>query len=104
MIVKIFRYDPETDKKPYYQTYSLDTDNRDLTVTELLKEIAEGLDPGLTFFQHSSCNHSTCKRCYVRINGEPVLACSTVITDKKQIQIDPINPHDVVKDLVVNNL
>ncbi len=105
MIVKVFRYDPETDEIPYYDNYEVRITGEAITVKALLEKIARDFDPSLTFLQHSTCNHSSCKRCSIRIDGKPVLACATVLgEEKRQVQIDPVNPEGVVRDLVVRNI
>ena len=105
MIVKVFRYDPETDEIPYYDNYEVRIMGEAITVKALLEKIARNFDPSLAFLQHSTCNHSSCKRCFIKVDGKRVLACTTLLGDKKrQVQIDPVNRESVVRDLVVKNI
>ncbi|MBW1668434.1 MAG: hypothetical protein JRI79_05665 [Deltaproteobacteria bacterium] len=104
MIVEVFRYDPDAGKEPYYERYTVHVPALPITVKELLETIAKNYDPSISFFQHSCCNHATCKRCYVKVGGKAVLACNTLVESKDQIRIDPVSHDNVVKDLVVKDL
>lgn len=67
------------------------------SVLGVLDYIYERLDPGLTFY--SSCRIGLCTGCLVRVNGKPVLACTTIAEDDMLIE-----PHDTkrrARDLVV---
>ena len=105
MIVKIFRYDPETNEVPYYDNYEIQMTGEAITLKALLEKIARDFDPSLAFLHHSACNHSSCKRCFIRIDGKPALACTTLLSSEKtQVQIDPVNTEGVVRDLVVKTI
>lgn len=67
------------------------------SVLGVLDYIYERFDPGLTFY--SSCRIGLCTGCLVRVNGKPVLACTTIAQDDMLIE-----PHDIkrrARDLVV---
>jgi succinate dehydrogenase/fumarate reductase iron-sulfur protein len=102
MIVKISRYNPNVDAKPYYQSYNVPFTAEDhMTVMDLLIYIADNLDSSLSFFSHSACYHGICGRCGIRCNDKVALACETVVTSE-EVVIDPIN-QSIVKDLIVKN-
>ncbi len=70
------------------------------TLLELLYKIKEEHDPTLTF--RSMCRAGICGTCAVKLNGKPVLACSTWISEE-EVLVEPIDRFSVVKDLVVDH-
>ncbi len=99
--LKIFRYNPETDKKPHYETYVVEAEPTD-RVLDLLEKVKAYHDGSLTF--RRSCAHGVCGSCAMRINGMNRLACKTLIkemgTDK--ITIEPLLGLPVIKDMIVD--
>jgi fumarate reductase (CoM/CoB) subunit B len=98
LTVKIKRFDPDKDKEPYYQTYTVKV-NEGARVLNVLHDIHDTLDPTLAY--RYSCASGQCGSCSVRVNGEPVLACMEEAKDNSTIE--PINL-TVKKDLVVDLL
>ncbi len=70
------------------------------TLLELLYKVREELDPTLAF--RSMCRAGICGTCAVKLNGKPVLACSTWIQEGECILIEPIDNFSVIRDLVVD--
>jgi len=99
--LKIFRYNPELDKKPHYEKYELDADPTD-RVLDLLERIKGYYDGTLSF--RRSCAHGICGSCAMRINGSNRMACKTLVHDfkSKKITIEPILGLPVIKDLIVD--
>ena len=98
--LKIFRYNPETDKKPSYKTYTLDADEMD-RVLDLLEKVKGYQDGTLSF--RRSCAHGICGSDAMRINGMNRLACKTLIRDVgHKVTIEPILGLPVMKDLIVD--
>jgi len=96
--VHIRRFDPEKDKEPYYQQFSV-TVNEGARVLNVFHMIKDTVDPTLGY--RYSCGSGQCGSCAVRVNGEPVLACMEEAKD--QSTIDPINltvKRDLIVDLV----
>jgi fumarate reductase (CoM/CoB) subunit B len=96
--VHIRRFDPEKDKAPYYQQFSV-TMNDGARVLNVLHMIKDTIDPTLGY--RYSCASGQCGSCAVRVNGVPVLACMEEAKD--QSTIDPINltvKRDLIVDLV----
>ena len=97
---KIYRYNPEVDKKPYYDEYVVDVENEGvkvLTALELIKE----QDP--TLAMRRSCREGVCGSDGMNINGKNRLACITSISELKQpIKINPLPGLPVVRDLIVD--
>jgi succinate dehydrogenase / fumarate reductase iron-sulfur subunit len=98
--IKIFRYNPEKDKKPSYKTYKLEAEPTD-RVLDLLEKVKGHLDGTLTF--RRSCAHGVCGSDGMRINGMNRLACKTLVRDiGLKITVEPLLGLRVVKDLVVD--
>jgi succinate dehydrogenase / fumarate reductase iron-sulfur subunit len=98
--VKIFRYNPEKDKRGHYETYKVEgTENE--RVLDLLEHIKGYHDGTLSF--RRSCAHGVCGSDAVRINGRNMLACKTLVRDVgDKITVEPILGLKIVKDLIVD--
>lgn len=101
--LRIRRYNPEVDTKPYWGEYELHDIEPTDTVLELLHRVKWEQDGTLTL--RRSCAHGVCGSDAMRINGVNKLACKvlmqTLNTDRP-IQIEPILGLTVIKDLVVD--
>ena len=99
--LKVFRYNPETDKKPHYETYEIEAEPTD-RVLDLLEYAKGNFDGTLSF--RRSCAHGVCGSDAVRINGVNRLACKTLVKDLKgrKITVEPILGLQVVRDLIVD--
>ncbi|HEX05394.1 MAG TPA: succinate dehydrogenase iron-sulfur subunit [Bacteroidetes bacterium] len=97
---KIFRFNPETDNKPSYQTYEVECESW-WTVLDALNQIKWFMDGTMTY--RRSCRHGICGSCAVMINGKNDLACELQIqTLKGTIKIDPLPGFEIYRDLSVN--
>jgi succinate dehydrogenase / fumarate reductase iron-sulfur subunit len=101
LTVKILRYHPEKDKKPHYETYTVEAEPTE-RVLDVLEYIKGHEDGSLTF--RRSCAHGVCGSCAMRINGRNRLACKTLIQDlgTDHVTVEPILGLPVIKDLVVD--
>ena len=99
--LKIFRYNPETDKKPYYETYKVDAEPTD-RVLDLLEYVKDYIDGTLSY--RRSCAHGVCGSDAIRINGVNRLACKVLVKDlgTSKIRIEPLLGMAVHKDLIVD--
>ncbi|WP_045859242.1 succinate dehydrogenase iron-sulfur subunit [Teredinibacter purpureus] len=100
--VEVYRYNPETDKEPYMQTYELDTQGRDLMVLDVL-EMLKGEDPSLTF--RRSCREGVCGSDGVNISGKNGLACVTPLSEcvkKNKLVLRPLPGLPVIRDLIID--
>lgn len=99
--VRILRYNPEKDKKPYWQPYKLAVDS-DATILDILNEIHWKLDGTLAY--RRSCRSAICGSCAMKVNGSNVLACETPLHryKGKSLKIEPLPGFRIVKDLVVD--
>ena len=97
--LRIFRYDPEKDKKPYYDRFQIEADPTD-RVLDLLEYVKGEYDGTLSF--RRSCAHGICGSDAMRINGRNRLACKVLVKElSRKITIEPILGMRVVKDLIV---
>ena len=98
--LKIFRYDPEKDKKPSYKTYKIEVVETD-RVLDLLEKVKGYQDGTLSF--RRSCAHGVCGSDGMRINGMNRLACKTLVRDVGlKITVEPLLGLPVMKDLIVD--
>jgi succinate dehydrogenase / fumarate reductase iron-sulfur subunit len=99
--LKIFRYNPERDKKPHYQKYTLEAEPTD-RVLDLLESVKDYIDGTLSF--RRSCAHGVCGSDAMRINGINRLACKVLVKDlgTSRITVEPLLGMAVLKDLIVD--
>ena len=99
--LKIFRYNPEKDQRPHYQTYTLEAKPTD-RILDLLEAIKGYQDGSLSF--RRSCAHGICGSDAMRINGRNLLACKALVKDLKagEITVEPLLGLRVIKDLIVD--
>lgn len=103
MKFSIYRYNPETDKKPYMQDYELDlTGHKDMMILDALIKIKDEQDETLSF--RRSCREGVCGSDGMNINGRNGLACITPLSAVKgnTISLRPLPGLPVVRDLVVD--
>lgn len=105
--MRIRRFNPEKDEKPYWGEYTLDDVDPNESVLDLLHRLKGEQDGTLTL--RSSCAHGICGSDAMRINGVNMLACKTLVSrlgkegsSQVKIQIEPILGLKVQKDLVVD--
>jgi succinate dehydrogenase / fumarate reductase iron-sulfur subunit len=100
MRFSIYRYNPETDARPYMQDYELDIEAEGKMLLDailLLKEQDESLSV------RRSCREGVCGSDGMNINGRNGLACVTPLKDLKQpIELRPLPGLPVIRDLIVD--
>lgn len=98
--VKIKRFNPEADKRPYWAEYSLDVRETD-RVLDVINQIKWEMDGSLSY--RRSCAHGICGSDAMLINGVNRLACKILVRDLGDvISIEPIRGLPVLKDLIVD--
>jgi len=100
--VRILRFNPETDARPYFQAYSVECQPTD-RVLDVLNRIKAQQDGSLTF--RSSCEHGVCGSDAMMINGRNRLACKVLLQSlelNRPITLEPIRGLLVKRDLVVD--
>ena len=101
MKFKIYRFNPETDSKPYMQEFILDNIEPGMMLLAALLKIKDEQDETLSF--RRSCGEGVCGSDGMNINGTNGLACVTPVEDLKQpIEIHPMPGLPVVRDLIVD--
>ena len=97
---KIYRFDPETDANPRWDTYEVDVDNCGPMMLDALIHIKNTLDPTLAF--RRSCREGVCGSCAMNIGGRNTLACTHAWEDVpgREITVSPLPHQPVVKDLI----
>jgi len=103
MLVSVYRYNPETDDKPYMQDVHIDIPGgKDIMVLDLLHLLKEK-DSSMTF--RRSCREGVCGSDGLNMNGTNGLACitplSAVVKDDKLV-LRPLPGLPVIRDLVVD--
>ncbi len=100
MQFSIYRYNPETDKKPYMKDYQLDNVSSDMMLLDALLLLKEQ-DPTLGF--RRSCREGVCGSDGMNINGTNGLACITPVTSLKEpVELRPMPRLPVIRDLIVD--
>ena len=103
MRFSIYRYNPETDKKPSMVDFELEIpEGSDMMLLDALIMIKEN-EPGLSF--RRSCREGVCGSDGMNINGKNGLACITPISSvikKDKIELRPLPGLPVIRDLVVD--
>ena len=98
--LKIFRFDPNKDEKPYYQSFEVEADPMD-RLLDCLNRIRWEQDPTVSY--RYSCGHGICGSDGMRINGICGLACQKLVKNfREEILIEPLPVFKVIKDLVVD--
>ncbi|MBK9053133.1 MAG: succinate dehydrogenase iron-sulfur subunit [Chloroflexi bacterium] len=105
--MRVRRYNPEKQSKPWWGEYTLQNVNRTDTVLDLLHRVKWEIDGTLAL--RRSCGHGVCGSDAMRINGANALACKTLVSrladagaQTIKIQVEPLLGLAVQKDLIVN--
>jgi len=97
--LEIMRYDPEKDKAPWFQTYTVPC-LEDWVILDAINYVKENLDTTLAY--RWSCHMMVCGSCGMMINGEPSLTCKTFIRElPDKVRIEPLENFPIERDLVV---
>jgi succinate dehydrogenase / fumarate reductase iron-sulfur subunit len=97
--VKVYRYDPDSDRAPHLDTFEIDLDDCGPMVLDALIKIKTEIDSGLTF--RRSCREGVCGSCAMNIDGGNTLACTRAIEDiDGDVVVYPLPHMYVIKDLV----
>lgn len=104
LVISVYRYNPDVDKAPRMQDYTLDNpEGRDMMVLDALIKLKEQ-DPTLSF--RRSCREGVCGSDGLNMNGKNGLACITPLSavglKGGKIVLRPLPGLPVVRDLVVD--
>jgi len=96
----VYRYNPETDSKPYMQEFVLEEVKPGMMLRDALLELKEQ-DESLVF--RHSCGEGVCGSDAMNINGTNGLACLIPVSSLKEpIEVRPVPGMPVIRDLVVD--
>jgi len=101
--VSVYRYNPETDLKPYMQDFDVEIPGgKDIMVLDVLHLVKEQ-EESVTY--RRSCREGVCGSDGVNMNGVNGLACITHLSEvvkKDKLVIRPLPGLPVIRDLVVD--
>ena len=102
--LKVYRYDPQKDQEPHYDTYQVDGLPDFSTVLDALIKVREEIDG--TLAMRCSCRSAVCGSCAFRVNGHAKLGCKTALSklapNGEEVCVEPMGNMKVVKDLVTD--
>jgi fumarate reductase iron-sulfur subunit len=99
--LEVFRYLPEQDPQPRFQTYTIPF-RSDWVVLDALNHLKDTEDGTLSY--RWSCRMGVCGSCGMMVNGQPKLTCAAFLKDyyPKTIRVEPLANFPVIRDLVIN--
>lgn len=100
--IEILRYNPETDDKPTFGTFTIPYVEA-WSMLDALEHIKDELDSSLAY--RWSCRMAVCGSCGMVINGTPKLGCETFLRDyyPNTIRVEPLANFPIEKDLVIDS-
>lgn len=104
IVLKIARFNPQTDKAPHFQFYDVEVQPTD-RILDAMMSVKRFQDGSLGF--RKSCAHGVCGSDAMRINGKDRLACKTLVQDVAErdgdtVVIEPLRYLPVQRDLIVD--
>jgi succinate dehydrogenase / fumarate reductase iron-sulfur subunit len=100
MHLKIYRYDPDRDAKPYMKDYNIALEASDRMLLDALVKVKAQDD---SFAFRRSCREGICGSDAMNINGKNGLACIQKLVDLKEpVEIKPLPGLPVIRDLIVD--
>ena len=100
MRIRIQRFDPDRDAKPYMKDYDIQLEPSDRMLLDALVRVKAADD---SFAVRRSCREGVCGSDAMCINGKNGLACVTKIVDLKEpIELMPLPGLPIIRDLIVD--
>ncbi len=100
--LKIYRFNPGTDKEPHYDLFNVEANLND-RILDCLNKVRWEQDSSLAY--RMSCAHGVCGSDAMSINGMPALACQKLVKDydyTHELLIEPLKFFPIIKDLTVD--
>ena len=99
MKLEIFRYHPEKENEPTFQTYEVPF-LEDWVILDAINYIKDEIDGTLSY--RWSCQMGVCGSCGMMINGVPKLSCAVFLKDyyPDKIRVEPLTGFPVERDLI----
>ena len=102
--IEVQRFNPETDEKPYMQTYEVEESILEgMTIFDALAYVKDKMDSTLTY--RAFCRSAICGSCAMRINERAKLACKEQIlfhVRNGKVIIKPLENGKIIRDLTVD--
>lgn len=95
--VTIRRFDPESDREPYRQTFHFPFE-QGMSALDVALHVQRHLDGAFTFSY--CCRNSHCGLCGALVNGRPGLLCREPAT--REMTLDPLDGLPVLRDLAID--
>ena len=99
--LEVFRYRPETEKEPVFQSYTVPFHD-DWVVLDALNYLKDEVDGSISY--RWSCRMGVCGSCGMMVNGTPKLTCAAFLKDyyPGPVRVEPLANFPVERDLIVN--
>ena len=100
MSLEVFRYRPDEESEPTFQTYEIPF-RKDWVVLDALNWIKDNVDGTLSY--RWNCRMGVCGSCGMLVNGTPQLTCAAFLRNyyPKPIRVEPLSYFPVERDLMV---
>src|SRR5881392_2348823 len=99
--LKIYRYDPDQDAKPYMQDVTVELKDTDKMLLDALQRIKSAVVDSLSL--RRSCREGVCGSDAMNINGKNGLACTTNLTELTQpLVLRPLPGLPLIRDQIVD--
>jgi succinate dehydrogenase / fumarate reductase iron-sulfur subunit len=104
IVLRIRRFDPETDREPHDRDYTVEVEPTDRVLDALIR-VKSQQDGSLSF--RKSCAHGVCGTDAMIIGGKERLACKTLVRDVADaenavVTVEPLRHMPVQRDLMVD--
>jgi len=98
--LEVFRYRPDTEQEPTFQSYTVPY-REDWVVLDALNYLKDQTDGSLSF--RWSCRMGVCGSCGMMVNGTPRLSCSAFLKEfyPGPVRVEPLANFPVERDLIV---
>lgn len=97
--VTVFRFDQATESKGHFEKFKIESSEA-LSVMSLLAMVHD-IDPTFAV-RTSTCFKGKCGSCLVRVNGQDVFGCITLVKPGEAVVIEPHSKFKRIRDLVVD--
>ena len=97
--LEVFRYHPDTDSEPSYQSYEVPY-REEWVVLDALNWLKDEVDGTLSY--RWSCRMGVCGSCGMMVNGYPRLTCNAFLREflPGPIRVEPLQGFPVERDMV----
>jgi succinate dehydrogenase / fumarate reductase iron-sulfur subunit len=100
MRFRIYRFDPDQERKPFLQDYEVRLEPSDRKVLDALERL-RAQDDSLAY--RRSCREGVCGSDAMNINGRNMLACITPLEGLREpVTLRPLPGFPVIRDLIVD--